>query len=291
MGRLYTADMNQPKELFSIGGFANLTGLSFKALRLYDQLGILQPHHTDPQTGYRYYGVDQLPSARMIRVMREMDMPLATIRQVLDSVSADAASPLETESLVKEYVEMRERQVEQIRGQVHQLVQLIHQEVQPMSLKVEIKELKAQQVLSITSHVKVDKLDMVIKQSLDTFQQLLDDQHVESSDSPFGIFHGQVNEQQDGPIEICLPVDGKIKAKGDVTVKTLPGGNAATVMMVGAQCDFPAILGAYDAAADWIQKNGYEMAEPPHEVWHNPPVGKPKMEGPEIRMEIVWMFK
>src|SRR5689334_22712087 len=124
MVRLYTADMNQPKELFPIGAFANLTRLSFKALRLYDQLGILQPHYIDPQSGYRYYGADQLASARMIRVMREMDMPLATIRQVLETVSADAASALEIETLIQGYVEMRERQVEQIRGQVHQLVQL-----------------------------------------------------------------------------------------------------------------------------------------------------------------------
>jgi DNA-binding transcriptional MerR regulator len=130
--------MNQPKELFSIGGFANLTGLSFKALRLYDQLAIFQPRHIDSQTGYRYYGVDQLPGARMIRIMREMDMPLATIRQILDSVTADAESMFGTELLIKEYVEMREKQVEQIRTQVHQLIQLIHQEVYPMSLNVEI---------------------------------------------------------------------------------------------------------------------------------------------------------
>ena len=234
MVRLYTADMNQPKELFPIGAFANLTRLSFKALRLYDQLGILQPHHIDPQSGYRYYGPDQLASARMIRVMREMDMPLATIRQVLETVSADAASALEIESLIQEYVAMRERQVEQIRGQVHQLVQIIHQEVKPMSLKVDIKEIAPQQVLSITSRVKVGKLDTVIKGSLDAFQKLLEEQNVKSSNLPFGIFHGQINEQEDGPIEVCLPVDGKIKGKGDVVVKTLEGGNAATVMMVGA---------------------------------------------------------
>ena len=83
MGRLYTAHMNQPKDLFSIGAFADMTRLSLKALRLYDQLGLLQPLHVDPQNGYRYYGVDQLSSARMIRNMREMDMPLATIRRVL----------------------------------------------------------------------------------------------------------------------------------------------------------------------------------------------------------------
>jgi effector-binding domain-containing protein len=137
----------------------------------------------------------------------------------------------------------------------------------------------------------VSKLDITIKQTLDKFYALLQEQKVEAADAPFGIFHGKISEEEDGPIEICLPVNGKIKASDDFVVKTLSGGNAASVMMVGAQCDFPAILGGYDAAADWIQKNGYDMAESPREVWYNPPSEKKKMEGIDIRMEIVWLFK
>ena len=64
--------MTQPQNLFSIGAFAHMTRLSIKALRLYDQLGLLQPLYVDQQNGYRYYGVDQLSIARMIRNLREM---------------------------------------------------------------------------------------------------------------------------------------------------------------------------------------------------------------------------
>jgi DNA-binding transcriptional MerR regulator len=74
--------MDRSKDLLSIGTFANMTRLSIKALRLYDGLGILPPLQVDPQTGYHYYGVDQISSARMIRNMRDMDMPLATIRRL-----------------------------------------------------------------------------------------------------------------------------------------------------------------------------------------------------------------
>ena len=84
--------------MIAIGAFASLTRLSIKALRLYNQLGLLQPQWVDPQSGYRFYGVDQLTSARMIRNMREMEMPLATIRQVL---AAWAASPEQAEALAQ----------------------------------------------------------------------------------------------------------------------------------------------------------------------------------------------
>jgi effector-binding domain-containing protein len=121
-------------------------------------------------------------------------------------------------------------------------------------------------------------------ESIATLQALLQKQNASSEDAPFGIFHGAINEQEDGPLEICLPVDVNLKAEGDVQVKQLKGGDATCVMMVGAQTDFPDILGAYDAAADWIQKNGYQMAESPREVWHSGP-------GEDAKMEIVWLFK
>ena len=273
--------MNQPKDLLSIGAFASMTRLSIKALRLYDQLGLLQPHHVDPQTGYRYYGVDQLPGARMIRNMRDMDMPLATIRQVL---AALPSLPEQAEALVQEYAELREWQVEQIRVQVQQLIQQIQKENPPMSFEVNIKQMAPQQVLSATYHIKVNKLDETIRKSVDTMYAMLEAQKFAASAPPFGIFHGAINEQEDGPLEICLPVNGQVESKGNIQVKSLQGGDAACVMTIGPQTDFPAILGAYDAAADWIQKNGYQMAEPPREIWHSGP-------GEEPKMEIVWLFK
>jgi DNA-binding transcriptional MerR regulator len=67
--------MDQPEDLLPIGTFASLTRLSIKTLRLYDGLGLLRPLHIDPQSGYRYYGKEQLAKARMIRTLRDMDMP------------------------------------------------------------------------------------------------------------------------------------------------------------------------------------------------------------------------
>jgi len=273
--------MTQPNELLSIGAFANLTRLSIKALRLYDQLGLLQPQWVDPQSGYRFYGVDQLTSARMIRNMREMDMPLATIRQVL---AAWAASPEQAEALAQAYANLREQEAGQIRARVQQFVQQIRQENNPMSLEVNIKQLAPQQVLSAIYHIKINKLEETIRKSRDAMSALLKEQQVEASDSPLGIFHGAINEQEDGPLEICLPVNGQVEGKGDIQVKVLEGGDAACVMTVGPQTDFPAILGAYDAAADWIQKNGHEMAASPREIWHSNQPGAEKME-------IIWLFK
>ncbi|MFY9863288.1 MAG: MerR family transcriptional regulator, partial [Trebonia sp.] len=52
-------------KLLTIGEFARASRLSPKALRLYDELGLLRPVRVDEYSGYRYYSPDQLDQARL----------------------------------------------------------------------------------------------------------------------------------------------------------------------------------------------------------------------------------
>lgn len=281
MGRLYTADMKQQEDLLSTGTFADLSRLSLKALRLYNQLDILRPVQVDLQTGYRYYGPDQLPRARMIRNMREMDMPLAEIRRVLAVADVSQA---QAELIIREYLEMRTRQLEQIQLLARQLSQQLKPEANKMNLDVEVRDIPAQHILSITRHHKIDGLSDQIQKDCEALFTLAQEAGVSPIGAPFGIYHSAINETEDGPIETCVPVNGKVEGKGDIQAKQLEGGRAACVILTGELCHYPELLAGYDAAADWIQKNGFETAGPPREVWHTEP-------GPYAKWEIVWFFK
>src|SRR6202012_3689655 len=68
--------------LMSSGEFARTSGLTRKALRLYDELGLLTPARVDPQTGYRFYATAQLEQARLVAWLRRLGMPLASIRAI-----------------------------------------------------------------------------------------------------------------------------------------------------------------------------------------------------------------
>ena len=70
--------------LMSIGDAARASGLSAKALRLYDETGLLPPAEVDPVTGYRWYAAEQLDRARLVARLRLAGMPLARIRVVAD---------------------------------------------------------------------------------------------------------------------------------------------------------------------------------------------------------------
>ena len=69
--------------LMPIGRFARLTGLSVKALRHYDELGLLRPAVVDPETGYRSYATEQVERAETIRLMRRLELPLDDISALL----------------------------------------------------------------------------------------------------------------------------------------------------------------------------------------------------------------
>ena len=67
----------------AIGRFARLSGLTVKALRHYDEIGLLPPAAVDPVTRHRRYAPAQLDRARRIRRLRALDLPLAEVRAVL----------------------------------------------------------------------------------------------------------------------------------------------------------------------------------------------------------------
>ncbi|GHF00422.1 MerR family transcriptional regulator [Streptomyces werraensis] len=81
-------------ELLTIGAFAKASRLSPKALRLYDELGLLTPARVDPDTGYRRYAPEQLERARLVAWLRRLGMPLARIRQVCAMDPGEAAGEI-----------------------------------------------------------------------------------------------------------------------------------------------------------------------------------------------------
>jgi DNA-binding transcriptional MerR regulator len=269
---------HQRYDMLSIGGFANAAQLSIKALRLYDQLGILKPSYVDRESGYRYYHADQLREARLIRMMRQMDMPLATIRQVL------AAAPAQAEALVQEYWLKRERRMEEARRLLHDLVASLRQETSAMALEVRVHSVNPQPIISITRNVKVDQLNKHIGDSLKRLFALMEEQGATIAGPPLGIYHGPINHDEDGPIEVCVPVQGQIATTGDIRSRELAGGKTASVMLHDDQCRFPEILKGYDAVYDWLRQNGYQPAESPREIWHSEP-------GENERLEVAWLFK
>lgn len=94
--------------MFTVGGFARLSGVSAKVLRAYDAARLFVPAWVDPTSGYRYYSPAQLPEFRRILALRQIGMSLADIG-LLVSGGADLRLALASRRLA---LEAEQREVE-----------------------------------------------------------------------------------------------------------------------------------------------------------------------------------
>jgi DNA-binding transcriptional MerR regulator len=86
-------DAEEPDSLLTVGLVARRSGLTPKALRHYDRIGLLRPAHVDRATGYRRYDRDQVAQARLVHLLRSLDLPLAEVRVAVAAwADGDAAT-------------------------------------------------------------------------------------------------------------------------------------------------------------------------------------------------------
>jgi len=235
-----------------IGEFAAASRLSQKALRLYGENGVLSPAWVDPDNGYRYYRIDQLQTATLIALLRRAGMPLVEIRSFLRDPSVARLDEYERE-VADEFTERR---------RVLRYVKRILKE-EPM-YDVLTKTVGEQPYVSRTKHVLVPELEEFI---VDTFRELGRDGAREPG---FVLYHGPVNNEEDGPVEVCVPTDGG--------GKQMPAGEIAFTEISGEQCQFPEILSAYDAVYRWVKQSGREASGPSREIYLRGPGGDEQLQ-------------
>jgi len=116
---LHTMQLNTV-QLMPIGRFSRLTGVGVKALRHYDELGLLVPAAVDDETGYRFYSPDQVDRAEAIRLLRRLDMPLEEIRSTL--AAEDPAALRAALVSHQRQIATRESELRASRGKLQRLI-------------------------------------------------------------------------------------------------------------------------------------------------------------------------
>jgi DNA-binding transcriptional MerR regulator len=105
--------------MLSVGEVARRAGLTPKALRHYDQLGLFEPRLVSDD-GYRWYVESQVATAVTIARLRALDVPLEAIRALLEGAGEDEVRRL----LVRHRAALQARD-DRIRGALHSLDHLI----------------------------------------------------------------------------------------------------------------------------------------------------------------------
>lgn len=262
-------------ERMTIGEFAAATWLSPKALRLYDQKGLLSPDTVDPRSGYRKYSPAQVGTARLITLLRRIDMPLEQIGGLLD------VSPEEQAQQIACY---RRREAEQharrqalARFVEHALVSgSMEGEGKPgvSTFEVGARTVSETALLTFTRYTAAKELPQVIQDAAAWLFSLAENRggHVGSL---LVIYHGQVGWESDGPIEVCVPIKERDRAhRIELQHQELFTG------VLAEDVQFPRILAAFEAVALRAAQLGLEPVGPPREVY------EPAVEGEIPRCEV-----
>lgn len=147
------------KGLFSIGEVSKLFHISVSSLRHYENLGLLHPEYTSPDTGYRYYGTEQFEVLNTIRYLRALDMPLAEIEDFLKN--KDVSNIEEKLMQQKKIVLEKQRELKRVEQKInHRLNVLSEAQNTPLDT-VTLVQLPASRIVWVDAPMKIqDSQDM-----------------------------------------------------------------------------------------------------------------------------------
>ncbi len=263
-------------QMVPIGRFSKMTRLSIKALRLYDEIGLLLPAWVDDSSGYRYYEPGQANRAEAIRILRSVDMPLEEIREILDF-----EDPSEAKAALKRH---HDRLVTRLSDQQRMLTYLetIIDREKIMPYDIAVEEVSARTVAAVRKPTSLKTIGDDIGAGFGELMQFVGGAGAMPTGAPFIIYWDIIDEETSGDVELCVPVREGLTGTGGVEVKTLPPEVVAWTMHHGP---YREISPAYHTLTGWISEHGHEMTGPPREIYLNDPT---QVTESELLTRIEW---
>ncbi|MGW4893143.1 MerR family transcriptional regulator [Kitasatospora sp. NPDC004240] len=252
-------------DLITIGELSARTRLSPKALRLYGDRGLLAPARTDPRTGVRRYGPEQVERARRIALLRGAGMPLADVAAVLDPGGEESVRLLDAYWRREENAHAARREMARYARTV-----LSGEEptVQQSTYTIAERDVPEQQVVSIQGHADAARLPDFLAEATEELFAHLRAVGACLSGPVFAIYHGHVDQDSDGPVEVCAPTANAVAPAGRVGVRIEPARHEAFLELPREAGGFAGMLAAHNAVQDWLTARGLGHCASPREVYH-----------------------
>ena len=179
--------------MFTIGEFSRATHLSVKALRHYDEIGLLVPADVDASSGYRHYQAAQVPSAHLIKRLRDLDMPLQRIQQVLAAPDVGAR-----DNAISEHLEQMESTLARTQATVAALRSLLARAPEPA---IERRVVPTMPVALARDVVAWDDVEGWLASALASLHQ-----NVEATGADGAVYEPRFFEDHVGEVTAFVPV-------------------------------------------------------------------------------------
>ena len=249
-------------QLLSIGRFARTTGLTIRTLRRYDAIGLLVPAHVDEDTGYRWYTLEQARDGEAIRRLRELDVPLEEVRELLHAPPETLREGLEAHCarLEGRAVELRHT-LEELSRLIDGKEQLVP-EKEMVTFEIGIQDVDEVRALVVREHVHQDEMSEVVPRDIAEV-------HAYVQELGLG-FHGPPlcvcpfpNEDGTLDTQIGWPVPEDVPGRGRIEPTTLPATRALVMKHVGP---YTALGKSYRLMSEVMEENDLTPADAPREI-------------------------
>jgi len=227
-------------DTLTIGDFSLMTHLSIKTLRYYHQVGLLEPTDIDPNTGYRHYRVEQIPTAQIIQRFRDLNMPIDEVKAVLAAPNLDTRN-----ALIAAHLSRLEGELEQTRQTVMSLRNLLEPALAPIS--VEHRTVQATQALGIQEVVDLSDLLFWYHGALGELYATVAVQGLQPSGPSGGLFSSELFQYERGEATVFVPVPREMQIVGRVSPLIVPAAELALTVHCGPHTNINATYGALGA--------------------------------------------
>jgi DNA-binding transcriptional MerR regulator len=257
----------------TIGEFAQLSHLSIRTLRRYHESGLLKPASVEPSTGYRYYTSEQIPSAQVIHRLRELDVPLAEVGEILAT-----EDPHLRAELITGHLRRLEAQLDRTHSAVTSLRQLLQPDVE--ELPVQLRSLPARTVAGIGGEIDHSQVLVWYDGAMAELDEAVVGQ--EASGPPGGRYANELFTSGRGEVLVYRAVM-EPPARGRVAPVTLPPVELATTVHHGPHDDIDV---TYGRLGMWVVEHALAVDGP---IYENYVVGPRDDPTPgSWRTEIGW---
>lgn len=240
---------------------ARLGGVSVKALRFYDEQGLLSPDHVDRETGYRYYSIDQTGALAAVTNLRAAGFSIAEISDLLAANASPDAYEAAIADKRRALLEAR-RHIEDKLKLIDALAKSLRDDAGGALSNLRLAAIADQLTASITE--TVPHLGAPVTALFEKAEADVASAGARALASPFMIFHDPPVKKTDINVEICIPLTHDPET--DLNASDTPGSPfACAVAYAGSYAKTDAL---YERMGDWVASAGLIPAGPLREVYH-----------------------
>jgi len=252
-----------------IGKFSFITRLSIKALRYYDEKGILTPKAKDNFTGYRYYTGDQIADGIKIKTLTGLGF---TLDETLEIMQTDLNGDYKTiEKLIDKRLTVTKEEIKRLEN-LSVMLRKGRNEMMKMTLTEPV--IKETQPLRVISKREKGSYGKTIGKLIGELMQCLyspENQRnfVKMVGPIMTIYHDQEFKDEDADIEVAVPISGKITAVDPkIEIKNIPTLKVVSLIHKGS---YETISQAYAKLDDYVRNHDLKYSGPIMDVYLNDP--------------------